>query len=50
MDENGQTIYYSAMKKVMSEIDSLNISNAQKTALARSLGWKESNIEKYKLW
>lgn len=50
VDENGKKIAYSAMKKIMAKIDSLTISNAQKTALARSMGWKEANIQKYKLW
>lgn len=50
VDENGKKIAYSAMKKIMVKIDSLAISNAQKTALARSMGWKETNIQKYKLW
>lgn len=47
---NGKTIYYSAMKRVMDEIDSQNLTDAQKTAIARSLGWSEKNIQKYKPW
>ena len=46
----GKTIYYSAMKKVMAEIDAQNLTPAQKTAIARSLGWSEKNINKYKTW
>jgi hypothetical protein len=49
-EETGKTIYYSAMKKVMAEIHAQNLTAAQKTAIARSLGWAEKNIEKYKLW
>ena len=51
VDVNGKTIYYSAMKKVMAEIDAqIGLGPAQKTAIARSLGWSEKNIQKYKLW
>lgn len=51
VDANGKTIYYSAMKKVMAEINAqTGLSSAQKTAIARSLGWSEKNIQKYKLW
>lgn len=47
----GKTINYSAMKKIMAEIDAQSgLSPAQKTAIARSLGWSEKNINKYKLW
>ena len=49
-DSNGNSISYSAMKKVMAEINKQPLSNAQKDALARSMGWKESNIKKYKPW
>ena len=50
-DSNGETIYYSAMKKVMAEINSqYGLTSAQKTAIARSLGWAEKNIQKYKPW
>ena len=48
--ETGKAIAYTAMKKVMAEIDSLSISSDQKTSIARSLGWSEKNIRKYKLW
>ena len=47
---NGKPIRYSAMKKVMAEIDKLPISKDQKTAIARAIGWSEKNIARYKLW
>ena len=51
VDANGKTIYYSAMKKIMAEINSqYGLTNSQKDALARSMGWAEKNIQKYKLW
>ena len=49
-DANGKSINYSAMKKIMAEIDSYDLTAEQKTAIARSLGWSEKNINKYKLW
>ena len=55
-DENGKAIAYSKMKKVMSLIDSLDLTDEQKDALARA-GWDSSNdgysdknIEKYAPW
>ena len=49
--KTGRTIYYSAMKSVMAEIEAqVGLTPAQKTAIARSLGWSEKNIKKYKLW
>ena len=51
VDANGKTIYYSAMKKIMAEINAqYGLTNAQKDSLARSMGWAEKNILKYKLW
>ena len=51
VDENGKTVYYSAMKKVMAEIGAqTGLTTAQKYAIARSLGWSEKNIQKYKTW
>ena len=51
VDANGKTIYYSAMKKIMAEIGAQpGLNAAQKTAIARSLGWAEKNIQKYKTW
>ena len=51
VDENGKTINYSAMKKVMAEIGAqTGLTTAQKDAIARSLGWSENNIRKYKTW
>lgn len=48
--KTGKKIAYSAMKKIMAEINNQPVTNEQKDALARSMGWKESNIKKYKLW
>ncbi len=55
-DEDGKAIAYSKMKKVMSLIDSLDLTDEQKDALARA-GWDSSNdgysdknIEKYAPW
>ena len=45
----GKKISYSAVRKVMAEIDSLDIPDSQKQAIALSL-WKESTVRKYKLW
>ena len=51
VDANGKSINYSAMKKVMAEINAqYGLTAEQKTAIARSLGWAEKNIKKYKLW
>ena len=49
-DENGKSINYSAMKKIMAEINSHRLTSAQKDAIARSFGWSEKNINKYKPW
>ena len=49
-DENGNSISYSAMKKIMQLINSYPMTPAQKDAVAKSLGWSEKNIRKYKLW
>ena len=50
-EATGKTINYSAMKKIMAEIDAQpGLTAAQKTAIARSLGWSDKNIQKYKLW
>ena len=50
-EATGKTIYYSAMKRVMAEINGLpGLTAAQKTAIAKSLGWSDKNIRKYKLW
>jgi hypothetical protein len=50
-EQTGKTIYYSAMKKIMAEIDAQDELTAdQKDAIARSLGWSDKNIRKYKLW
>ena len=50
VDANGKTIRYTAMKKIMAEIGAQAITSAQKYAIARSLGWAEYNIQKYKTW
>lgn len=50
VDANGKTINYSAMKKIMEVINSYDLTPAQKDAVARSIGWSEKNIKKYKLW
>ena len=47
--QTGKTINYSAVQKIMAEIAKLPISNNQKEAIALSL-WKESTVQKYKLW
>lgn len=48
---NGKKVPYSAVKKIMREINSqTGLTPAQKTAIARSIGWKDSTIQKYKLW
>lgn len=49
-DEDGNSIRYSAMKKVMAEINKLPISKDQKTAIARAIGWSEKNIARFKPW
>ena len=50
-DANGKSIAYSAMKKIMAEINAqTGLTSAQKTAIARSLGWADKNIQKYKPW
>lgn len=50
VDEDGKTIYYSAVKKIMAQIGGLAIPDGQKEAIAMSLGWKRSTIDKYKTW
>ena len=50
LDENGKPISYSAMKKVMAEIDRLPLSGEQKDALAKAMGWSDKNINRYKPW
>lgn len=48
---DGEPIRYSAVKKIMREINAQRgLSDAQKTAIARSFGWSERTIRKYKLW
>lgn len=50
VDEDGEPIRYSAMKKVMAEINKLPLSAIQKDALAKAMGWSDRNIRKYKPW
>ena len=50
VDENGKKIAYSAVKKIMAYINDLDLTSAQKEALAKSTGWKDSTIRKYKTW
>ena len=49
-DANGKAIAYTAVQKIMTVINSLPISSDQKDALARSNGWADKTIQKYKLW
>lgn len=46
----GKKIAYSAVKKIMAYINSLNLTDSQKDALAKSAGWADKTIQKYKLW
>ena len=47
----GESIDFTAMQRIMAVIDAQpGLSPAQKTAIARSLGWPERNIRKYKPW
>ena len=50
VDENGKTVNYSAVQKIMAYINNLNLTSAQKDALAKSKGWSDKTISKYKLW
>ena len=49
-DANGNFIRYSAVKKIMTVIDSLPLTGSQKLALAESNGWADSTIQEYKTW
>lgn len=49
-DVNGNSIPYTAVQKIMTVINSLPLSESQKYALARSQGWSEKTIQKYKQW
>jgi hypothetical protein len=46
----GKKIAYSAVKEIMAYINSLNLTDRQKDALAKSAGWADKTIKKYKLW
>lgn len=47
---DGKPVKYTAVQKKMRIIHSLPLSSYQKDALARSNGWADSTIQKYKLW
>lgn len=48
---NGKAVSGTAVKKIMAEINAQRgLTPAQKTAIAKSIGWKDSTIRKYKLW
>ena len=49
-DSKGESIPYSKTKKIMPYIAKLPISAKQKTAVAKSFGWADKTIAKYKLW
>ena len=47
--ENGESVPYSKVRKVIRYIDSLSLTSSQKTALALCW-WAESTVQKYKTW
>jgi hypothetical protein len=49
-EATGKKISYSAVKKIMAYINELDLTAAQKDALAKSVGWADKTITKYKLW
>ena len=49
-DANGKSISYSAVKKIMEFINTFPMTPAQKDAVAKSIGWSDKTIKKYKLW
>ena len=49
-DENGKSISYSAMQKIMQVINRYPLTSGQKDAIAKSIGWSDKNIRKYKQW
>jgi len=49
-DASGKSIPYTAVQKIMAVIHSLPLDDYQKDALARSQGWAETTIQKYKKW
>ena len=48
-DEEGNSVAYSVVKKVMPYIGTLNLTDKQKDALALAW-WAESTVTKYKTW
>lgn len=49
-DSKGESIPYSKTKKIMPYIAELPLTGKQKTAVAKSFGWADSTIRKYRLW
>lgn len=49
-DSKGESIPYSKTKKIMPYINKLPLTAKQKTAIAKSFGWADSTIRKYRLW
>ena len=49
-DANGKSISYSAVKKIMKFINTFPMTPAQKDSVAKSIGWADKTIKKYKLW
>ena len=49
-DENGNSITYSAVRKVMAAINALPITRDQKEAIAKAMGWADKTIRKCRPW
>lgn len=49
-DGDGKKDAYSVVKEVIPQIGELPISDDQKTAIAKALGWGDSTIRTYKTW
>lgn len=49
-DGDGKKDAYSVVKEVIPQIGELPISDDQKTAIAKALGWGDSTIRRYKTW
>ena len=50
LNSAGKPIRNSAVKKIMAQINSYNLTSSQKTAIAQSMGWSASTIRRHKLW
>jgi len=53
VDENGDTIKYSAVEKIMAEMSRLGLTLEQKEAMVLCFGWGENTIKyitRKKLW